>query len=83
MKIQFPNVFKITRHIAQVWWEGAKVFKVDAAICVISFLLIIANIFIDLSFDGAIAVLFVYSFGSVLRLNDFRKEINKLKEPEL
>jgi glucan phosphoethanolaminetransferase (alkaline phosphatase superfamily) len=79
MKIKFPNVFKITKNVIVNFWEGAKVFKVDALLCLFTLFVIVAYIFTNISLDGAAAILFVYSFGVVIRLNIMR---NKIKELE-
>jgi len=36
MKVQFPNVIKITKNAAILLWAGAKVFKVDAIIALVA-----------------------------------------------
>lgn len=85
MKIQIPNVFKITKNAMLIFWDGAKVFKVDAILCLVTLAVIIWWIFDkSISLDGAAAILFVYVFGAIIRFNEFRKKIieleNKLKQ---
>ena len=76
-----PNVFKISKNAALIFWAGAKVFKVDAMVALIA----IGSIIYwwlsseEVSMAGAAAILFAYATGNIVRLNEMRKKIKELE----
>jgi len=81
MSTIIPNVFKITKNAFLLFADGAKHFIVDAALCVIC---IVAGIYWwfnpESSMVGAIAILFVYAAGNLIRFNNYRKIVEELKK---
>lgn len=76
----FPRIGVITKNVINGFWAGAKVFKVDAILSIVSLLSIIYWAIDDtVHLGGAAGILFVYAFANVFRLSGFRYEINEFK----
>ena len=81
-----PNIFKITKRAILLFLDAAKHFIVDTGMILVSILAGVYWYFSpEASMVGCIAILFVYSSYTILRLNEQRKIINhlKLKNPEI
>lgn len=80
--MKLPNVLKISKNVARDFYEAAKVFWVDAAICLFALVVIVVYATTNIPFmlEGAAGTLFVYSFFMVIRLNWFRNKIAKLEK---
>jgi hypothetical protein len=78
--IHVPRFRVIIRNVASMFWDGARVYTVDATIFVLTFISIIWWAFdSNVQLEGAAGFLLIYSFGVVIRLREFRI---RLKEAE-
>jgi hypothetical protein len=75
-----PKVWKVTKEVINQFGRDAKVAKLDAALCIITLIVIIWYIFDDIYVEGAVGVLFIYSFLVVRRIAKLTNQVKELKK---
>lgn len=79
-----PRIGYITKEGLKMFWKGARVYPLDAFLCVFTLAMIIWFIFADIWLEGAAAILFAYTYLNVIRLYTLRSkivELSKLVDP--